>query len=64
MVRVSKELFFWGSILLVAIVITYLLGYMIYLETKKQVDSKGLLIKYSIGLLLGYAVAKIITATV
>jgi hypothetical protein len=60
MVRVSKEVFHWASLGLVALTITYLIGYMIYLETKKQIDSKGLLIKYFVGLVLGYVVAKVI----
>lgn len=63
MLRVSKGVFQWASIGLVSFIITYLIGYMVYLETKKQIDSKGLLIKYFIGLVLGYMVAKIFIAT-
>ena len=64
MLRISKSMFQWTSIGIVGAVVTYLIGYMIFLETKKQIDSKGLLIKYFIGLLLGYAVAKIMISSI
>lgn len=64
MLRISESAFRWASIVIVAFIITYLAGYMVHLETKKHIDSKGLLIKYFIGLLLGYIVGKILTGTI
>jgi len=60
MLKVSAEIVHWSLIGLVALIVTYLVGYMIYLEKKKKIDSKILLVKYVIGLVFGYINAQIL----
>ena len=60
MLGMSEKTFNWIAIGMVAVTILYILIYMVLLEVKQQIDSKGLFIKYAIGLVMGYAVGKLL----
>lgn len=58
--HIPADVFRWGLIGLVGVVVVHLMVYVVYLETKKDIDSLGLLSKYVIGLVLGYFLSKLL----